>query len=430
MMTVGPPVIQFVRNNQNRATLKFKIKSAVCEIWMHFNGELLLHSNETKTGNDASEISCTMDLLQVRGLLRNDSRVVLDLRNAVWNPLTLSKVEDINYVLKFEIEEFFNKKLKSTDFELARITYEDKLTPSSLVPDRFYLATGRFETSASGYGTLFIFFKTFSSGAAATEQTKRDFNDPLSIDQEIIPNKFDVALFINNRIIFEDIIKEEIKNKFGFEVHTERLPGQSTSRSQQSIYVKGNEGAYRKLKIDNGRSPSFPINIPGNTLTAKPFNEGKKLKVQWRNGYFPARITILVRYWQDSQFGKKSSIESVHQNVKLTTNFVGIFKPSIDKNLTISFTEEAVSGKVDYTRESNIILESVVWGVKEGVESVADTVENELLGIRFNFRSISAFALTQVLFPNKKVFHLTEVYIPGDMLILGTIKTSLTPASN
>ena len=172
-----------------------------------------------------------MNLLQVHGSLTKDSRVVLDLSNGVFEVLELPLKGHLELTTRNQIQLFFNTKLKSTNFELARITYEDKLTSSSLVPDKFYLATGGFATSTSGYGTLFIFFKKRSASATATEQTKRDLYDPLSIDKKI-PYKFEVALFISNRIIFKDIIKEEIKNKFGFGVHTDVLPGQSVSQYQ------------------------------------------------------------------------------------------------------------------------------------------------------------------------------------------------------
>ena len=61
MMKVGPPIIQFVRNNQDRATLKIKIKSAVMEYW-EFSKRRKTEDNynETATLSDGSEISGTI----------------------------------------------------------------------------------------------------------------------------------------------------------------------------------------------------------------------------------------------------------------------------------------------------------------------------------------------------------------------------------
>ena len=429
MMKVGPPIIQFVRNNQDRATLKIKIKSAVMEYW-EFSKRRKTEDNynETATLSDGSEISGTMNLLQVRGSLTKDSRVVLDLSNGVFEVLELPLKGHLELTIRNQIQLFFNTKLKSTDFELARITYEDKLTPSSLVPDKFYLATGGFATSTSGYGTLFIFFKTRSASATATEQTKRDFNDPLSIDKKIIPNKFEVALFISNRIIFKDIIKEEIKNKFGFGVHTDVLPGQSVSPSQQSLYVKGDQGASRslpmRLHFSRYKSLSFTFTIPGNSLTAKPFNKGQKLQVHWVN----SNLAMSIPYPSHQCGGIFCHDTTEHETVTFTTNFVRNFVPSIDRDLTISYTEEAVSGSAS----SSVSSITEWWRGSEfrtAKNTITSTVDNYLSGLRFNFQSISAFAITQVLFPNKKVFYMTEVYIPGDMLILGTVNTSPTPAA-
>ena len=428
-MKVGPPIIQFVRNNQDRATLKIKIKSAVMEYWKFSKRRKTEDNyNETATLSDGSEISGTMNLFQVHGSLTKDFRVVLDLSNGVFEVLELPLKGHLELTIRNQIQLFFNTKLKSTDFELARITYEDKLTPSSLVPDKFYLATGGFATSTSGYGTLFIFFKTRSASATATEQTKRDFNDPLSTDKKIIPNKFEVALFISNRIIFKDILKEEIKNKFGFGVHTDVLPGQSVSPSQQSLYVKGDQGASRslpmRLHFSRYKSLSFTFTIPGNTLTAKPFNKGQKLQVHWVN----SNLAMSIPYPSHQCGGIFCHDTTEHETVTFTTNFVRNFVPSIDRDLTISYTEEAVSGSAS----SSVSSITEWWRGSEfrtAKNTITRTVDNYLSGLRFNFQSISAFAITQVLFPNKKVFYMTEVYIPGDMLILGTVNTSPTPAS-
>lgn len=426
MMNVGPPIIQFVRNNQDRATLKIKIKSAVVEYWelsKRHNSED--NYNETATLSEDSEVSGTMNLLQLRGSLTEDSSVVLDLSNGVFDVLELPLTENLELSIKNQIQIFFNTKLQSKDFELARITYEDKLTPSGLVPDKFYLATGGFTTATSGYGTLFIFIKTRSAGATATEQTKRDFNDPLSIDKKIIPTDFEVALFINNRIIFDDIIKEDIIRKFHFGVHTEVLSGQTVSESQQALHVKGDQGASYRLPmtLHFDRSPSirFTFTIPGNTLTAKPLNKGQKLQVHWVNSNLAMSIPYPDFYCPPSQTASCRETTE-YETVTFNTNFVRNFAPSIDTDLTISYTEEAVSGSA-----SSSVSSVTEWWLgtdfRTAKNTITSTVSNYLKGLRFNFRSISAFAITQVLFPNKKIFYLTEVYIPGDMVILGTVNT-------
>lgn len=426
MMNVGPPIIQFVRNNQNKATLTIKIKSAKVEYW-----ELSKRSKsednyvENATLSEASQISGTMNLLQLQGTLTEDSKVVLDLSNGVFDVLDMPLTENLELSIKNQIQIFFNTKLKSKDFELARITYEDQLTPSGLVPDKFYLATGGFTTTTTGYGTLFIFIKTRSASATATEQTKRDFNDPLSIDKKIIPSDFEAALFISNRVIFDDIIKEDITRKFHFGVHTEVLSGQSVSKSQQALYVKGDQGAsYRipmTLHFDRSPSESFTFTMPGNTLTAKPLNNGQKLQVHWVNSNLAMRIPY-PDFYCPGRLG--SCVETTeYETVTFNTNFVRNFAPSIDRDLTISYTEETASGSA-----SSSVSSLTAWwrgtDFRTAKNTITSTVSSYLSGLRLNFRSISAFAITQVLFPNKKIFYLTEVYIPGDMLILGTVNTN------
>lgn len=427
MMNVGPPIIQFVRNNQNRATLMIKIKSAVVEYWeLSKRSKSEDNYNETATLSEASKISGTMNLLQLRGTLTEDSRVVLDLSNGVFDVLDMPLTENLELSIRNQIQIFFNTKLKSKDFELARISYEDRLTPSGLVPDKFYLATGGFTTTTSGYGTLYIFIKTRSASATATEQTKRDLNDPLSIDEKIIPTDFEVALFISNRIIFDDIIKEDIIRRFHFGVHTEVLSGQSVSKSQQALYVKGDQGASygipMTLHFDRRKSQYFTFTMLGNTLTAKPLNKGQKLQLHWVNSNLAMSIPYPDIDCPLSPIGSCTETTK-YETVTFNTNFVRNFAPSIDRDLTISYTEETVSGSAG----SSVSSFTEWWlgsDFRTAKNTITSNVNSYLSGLRFNFRSISAFAITQVLFPNKKIFYLTEVYIPGDMLILGNVNTN------
>ena len=430
IMDVGPPVIQFIRNNQNRATLKIKIKKATVEYWEFIKRSKDKYNyNETAAVTDKTEITGTMNLLKLEGSLTK-GKVVLDLSDGVFDVIQLPLTDTLQANIKTQIEVYFNTKLKSENYELARITYEDKLTPASLVPDKFYLATGGFETATSGYGTLYIFFKTRSAKSIVTDQTKKDFNDPLSIDQKIIPNTFEVALFISNRVIFDDIIREDIKKKFKFGAHTEVLPGQSISPNQQAVYVKGDDGAshsiYMTLKFDRyaGTYP-YTFVMPGNTLTVKPLSNGQKLQVHWINNNLQLSIPYVTHHCP----GRLSSCydETNYKSVTFSTNYVRTFKASIDKELTISYTEESKSGSASSVHHWTDFFRAQTYTTARN--TITSNVGNYLSGLQFNFRSISAFALTQVLFPSQKVFVLTEVYIPGDMVILGTVNTKPTEAS-
>ncbi|XP_022796949.1 uncharacterized protein LOC111335331 [Stylophora pistillata] len=428
IMHVGPPIIQFIRNNQNRATLKIQIKKATLEYWdISKRGNDVDHYNETAEVTDKTEITGTMNLLKLEGSLTK-GRVVLDLSDGVFDVIQLPLSDTLKANIKTQIEVYFNTKLKSDNYELARITFEEKLTPAGLVPDKFYLATGGFETASSGYGTLYIFFKTRSAKSTVTDQTKKDFNDPLSIDKKVIPNEFEVALFISNRVIFDDIIREDIGRKFKFGAHTEVLPGQSVSPSQQAVYVKGDDGAshsiYMALKFDRypGTYP-FTFVMPGNTLTVKPLNNGQKLQVHWVNNNLELTIPYVT-----TSCGRLFCHDSTqYKSVSFSTKYVRNFQASIDSDLTISYKDESGSVSASSVHHWTDFFKAHTY--KTARDTITSNVNNYLSGLQFNFRSISAFALTQVLFPNQKVFVLTEVYIPGDMVILGTVNTNPTTAA-
>ena len=361
-----------------------------------------------------------MNLRKLRGLVTADSRVVLDLSDGVFEAVHLDIDPTTQLSVRHQIDLFFKKELKSTDFEVARITYEEKLTPPGLVPEHFYLATGGFTSSDnSGYGTLYIFFKTKSSSASDSNHVlRRELNDPLSIEDQIIPKGYEVALFISNRIVY-DIVKEDIKNHFRFGVHTEVLSGKSTRKSQYSKYVVGNSDARRDLRInldfERYKSLSFTYRLPGNTLRARSINKGRKIQVHWTNDM---KVSIPFP-------GKRCGFLDCHDvvdhvTVNFNTKYVKNFTPVIDKDLTITYKEELIAGKA-----SSCVSSATSWwhgsNFKAAKKKITSTVNDYMSGLSLNFRNISAFAITQVVFPNKNVFHLTEVYVPGDMLILGTV---------
>ena len=419
MLEVGPPRVQFLINNQNRATLTFQIKSFSIEYWETTKRDGYVdHYNETYSAGENSIITANMNLQKLKGSLTEESKVVLDLSNGVFDVANLALASSDLMGVRNSIQAFFTTQLNSADYELAKITYETARTPRSLVPDKFYLSTGGF--TESSLGTLYIFIRTHSPGAAATESDSRDFNDPLSISDQIIPTNYEVALFIHNRIIFEDIIEKEIERRFGFGAHSEVLPGHS-SPDQQSKYVKGDSNAVKslpmRLRYDRSKDQSFTFTMPGNTLTAKSKNNGRLIEVHWVNSGLRKSIP-----YPDFSCGRMFCNEFTnHETVTFNTKYVNTFTPVINNELTITYNKVSASG----SGSSSASSWDSFWNratFKEAKNQITSNVNSYMSGLTsFNFQSISAFALTQVVFPNQNVFHFTDVYIPGDMVILGNV---------
>ena len=81
---------------------------------------------------------------------------------------------------------------------------------------------------------------------------------------------------------------------------------------------------------------------------------------------------------------------------------------------------------------SLIFTETSLWETNgrqknEGAQDTANFINNKLSSMNLNLRDISVFALTNLIFPNAKVIDLSEVYLPGDLLILGNVTKTYSP---
>ncbi|XP_028407485.1 uncharacterized protein LOC114530095 [Dendronephthya gigantea] len=426
-LEVGPPKIQFIEHNHNEVALTFEIKSGKVEftLFKRIKGRIPENAfnvlNHTINRNAA--VTAIVRLTQIKGRLTNESLVVLDLSTAIVIVPHLFNGDSTEFNLATQIRTFFAKRLSSRDFEVARITYEDALTPRSLVPDRFYLATGGFKPDGSGTGSLYIFFRTHFTSSSATVNTPRDFNDPITIDRQVIPNGYEVVLFINNRIIFGDIMVKDIKKKLSFSVQTKDFPGMT--ESQQSKYVVGVHDAKYHFSL-RAQAGKVDVSISARKFKVRSSNRGKKIKVTWEVENQPIRIPyyvekcagrVMYKCWNERRTKTKN----------FDVNFVKYYKPNIDQAQTITYTGESATVNVDSDSVSGW---DIFWNsgtsLRRAKRKIESKLRNYLEKLDFNFRDISTFAITQVLFPNQDVFQLEEVYIPGDMVIFGRVKTKKT----
>ena len=113
-----------------------------------------------------------------------------------------------------------------------------------------------------------------------------------------------------------------------------------------------------------------------------------------------------------------ASVQTEYASVTFHSKYRAQFYPQIDKKQLITYNVKA-SGSGSGDKKSAVVEFFLPSEVKDARSQITTKINNYMSSLKsFNFKGISSFALTQVLFPNQNVFSFTEVYIPGDMIIL------------
>ena len=428
--TVGPPKLSFIQHNANYATLEMTVTNAVLktreyckegsrrctdptEIWDEYE--------EVMDVNDA-KINATIQMAKIDGNVTTLRKIMLDFSDAVFDFKLVGLDDDTHIALRSSITTWF-KNFQTQAYELGTVDFDSKLTPASLQPHRFYFSTGGFVNSPDGLGTLLIFIKTNAVGSSADETTTRDFSI-ISKDKHIIPKGYTSAMFIASRVIFQDMIKPQFENQVGVGTTAQK----SGAYSFSAWTVKGSgSGSLRnpvtiQYSIWGGGTTSYNLNIPTSDFEIKASRTG--LKFDWSSSF-----DSTIKYRKEScgllicSYSYKDVTKRFHINAHATS------APSVDTATSvISFPPMNLGAALSFDKSSgwqNFCCDGTLKD--DAAQRTVNVVNNKLSSLTLNIQDVSVFALTNLIFPGAKVMNLYEVYIPGDVLVLGNITKNYSP---
>ena len=107
----------------------------------------------------------------------------------------------------------------------------------------------------------------------------------------------------------------------------------------------------------------------------------------------------------------------------------GISNPTVSANSVIMFPNIQFAGTLTYTDDTSTFGDFLNGELgRTGFTTILiEQVSGDLSSLSFQAGDISVFALTNLIFPGVKVIDLQEVYMPGDMLLLGNVEGTYNP---
>ena len=430
--TIGPPRLSFIRHNSNAVNMMMQLKTATLQTQVYscntFSGSESCVStyNFTSSPNIGTDtrIFALLSLTTIVGAVTTQMDVTLDFSNSVTEQEIQGLTIDESIGVRNALTNYFRGIFITQAYVLGTVDFASLNTPYALQPDKFYLATGGFNDSPTGLGTLYIFIKTKSTRSIANEQSTRDFGGSLSRDDYLLPTDYTSALFIASRILFQDLFQPQFAQQLPqFPVVAEK---DNTGGTENPAWV---------LKGTNNGALPFDFTTPSNWVFRLPVSgfqmrgTASGLNINWVSNFrsdvryriidCPAIFFIFC----------SSNTKEVTNDLGFHIEARGTFNPTINANSVIMFPNIQFAGTLTYTDDTSTFGDFLdgELGRTGFTELLIKQVNGDLSSLSFQAADISVFALTNLIFPGAKVIDLQEVYMPGDMLLLGNIEGTYNP---
>ena len=430
--TVGPPKLSFIRHNSNSVTLTMYVTRAevmekIFTCSDSAGKSTCKHTyNATKKPNigASTTIVATLELTKIVGLVRNQMEIALDFSNSAIDHKIEGLPSDVDIAIRNALYTYFTASFITEAYVLGTVDFQSLNTPKALQPEKFYFATGGFNGSPDGLGTLYIFIKTNSTGSIADENAARDFSSPLSKDDHVIPAGYTSALFISTRVIFQDILHPQ------FAKQVPRIP--TTAKADTSLPLETPAwilaGASNSQFNVNFDEPSdWVFHVPLSNFKLKGTRTG--LRLYWVSN-FESEVKYIgidcpAAFFNLCGWNKKE----MEKDLNFHIDFRGLSTPSVDTKSVVTFPAMTFTITFENTDDSSVFKDFLNGDLgKTGIaKKVSKEVSRQLSSLSFNAGSISVFALTNLIFPGAKVIDLRLVYIPGDMVLLGNVTKTYNP---
>ena len=430
-VTIGPPRLAFIQHNSNAVNMTMYLKTATLENRVYschdFTGTVSCLSTYNYTSSpDIStdtRIFALVSLAKIVGEVTTQMNVTLDFSNSISEHEIQGLTVDESIGVRNALTDFFTTFVTEA-YVLGTVDFASLNTPYALQPDKFYLATGGFNLSPSGLGTLYIFIKTKSTGSIANEQSTRDFSGSLSKDNYLLPTGYTSALFIASRILFQDLFQPQFAQQLT-QFPTVAEKDNTVGVEYPAWVLKGtSDGA---LSFDFTTPSNWVFRLPVSGFQMRGASSG--LNINWVSNF---RSNVRYRVVDCPA----TFILFCGGNTKEVTNDLGFrivaqgtSSPTVDANSVIMFPNIQFAGTLTYTDDTSRVGDFLngELGRTGFTEVLIEQVNGDLSSLSFQAADISVFALTNLIFPGTKVIDLQEVYMPGDMLLLGNVEGNYNP---
>jgi hypothetical protein len=384
-------------------------------------------------------LKLNIDLTAGMGSVDEKGKVLVDFSAA-----SISMLELINDP-PAEVISFFEQWLENNPvtYELGQLSMQDLGT--HLTPKKFIIRTQCAPTIArrvakdTGYGAVLLFI--------ATDYNPSGGDFPNDSYPWLIPEENSSAILVNNRVVVEQYVKPALDNIL--DTGTWELA--RGNGNDDAYYLQASDNAtirigYIRVSTASEEDPSSKDATWSGDYKAAPGY--KEIHKDFIYSLRKATVTsdqdaITLNFDKSNKFSQEFAGKWFHCASGPNGTTCGYYDDRGDLDFTIdgkvvydlsiSEASESISiafrgnnSVVDSNFESSFMYASS-YMAKVVAEKLRDTLQissNILEDV--TFRDIDVFAVNHVLFPEQNINRLESAYFPGDIVIFGDIKPSLT----
>lgn len=427
--TFKAPKIQFLSNNSQSAQVTFPIEKCHYQFLVLQEGKWVSKVNYTSAPGHDYSIQGNVPFTHLPGVVSTEMSVALKLSGGKFSTQNFTPASG-NPAANDALTKYFTEDLPEgySVYILGTLDTKNITLIASLTPKEFFLNV--FQTP-SNRNILQLFIVT-----TGTKQS-RNF---LNLD-EPYPTMYQCSLIVNSKIFFSNVLPASIGNGGLGLVFSPVAPTDDVKKEKtwSSKTTAGSVSSYYPPKmvdkywVSGTARPYTPgsweydwVKISGNvatvSLTDMTFEtDGTNVVMSKKTG----ELNYTFQYGHGSSATSYSDIYFSDYSVKVNMSLNASLKFSVsgkgqkqDLQLaSISSVNETINGDLEPGGSCRCNHHDLQQGYLDNLRTNMGPKLDSILNIKFP--SVSLFALENILFPEKNVIDLKEIYVPGDLVIFG-----------
>ncbi len=404
-MKLGAPRIQFLTNNSQYVEIYMEILSGSYEYGIIADGKYIkISEGDVESG---AHIRGNAALGKLQGAVNTNYMVVVDLSKGAFSTENMEITASNPLFDKYVTDYFVSL---STKYKIGILDLANHTTLEALTPKQFFFHI--LKTNA-GKNILQLFITTDGTQLV---------NLGVDVD-EPIPDGYECSLMISSRILFDKIMRQGFQSSSTFAIEGVN-PGNtydSWSAKITSGSIVGNfKSSNKNVRID-GNTNSVNVDMTGmifktDTATHKigsSHNISKAQGFQYytRHGHYAAGEAWDTYSWDNYSLNVTVDIKAVLP--------VGVSGTGQDQQVSIQADTSAI--QIDGALSpAGACTTNDRQLQQEFLDQLRDQLPEQIRKqVDVPFKSVSLFALKNLLFPQKNIVDLKEAYTPGDLVIFG-----------
>ncbi len=436
--TVGPPLISFINNQPNMAnlTMVFDQGNLVKSIILRnstsiisndttnisyddgtltethiviVKGSVEVNTTKTEAVSDAPKIVGLMSLSKLIGTVTNQHDVIINLGKGVFDTkFTLDP--NFDEELNDAVTDYFRTELANYNYSLGTVKFDTSNTPPALQPTYFEFDT--LVPDATSRGVLLLFIKTNTSDSEPG--VKLD----LKLSANPIPSGRSATLIISNRLLMTHFILPEVQKQL-----TTAATASSPRPCDDPFIIKGGGTVkvnnipvktddFRMCVADRGQY----LDLTWNDEWKLPFSYEERVCVPHTIGCTTVETCDRETKFADMPVSVKAS-DKTPLNASINSSSSVITFKSFSAPVKVTFSPPKISS---WQKFLNFVGGTKTDEEQEG-KDVGESLKNSLNSISVSMSDVSVFAVSNLLFPGKKVINIQAVYLAQDLVLFGDV---------